>query len=88
MQALVYVLSRLAMGSRSPPLWECPSLGASYFVVVISPLRTVTPRSRGYEDVTATYICRAKICSHIYAKYQYRQESEYEITVAIYIPTK
>ena len=37
----------------------------------------VTPRSRGYGDVTATYIRRSEIPSRIYAKHQYRQESEY-----------
>ena len=46
----------------------------------------VTPRFRGYGDVTATYIRRADIPSHIYAKHQYRQESEYRNTVVIYIP--
>ena len=44
------------------------------------------PGSCGYEDVTATYICRVKILSHIYAKHQYRKESEYGSTVVIYIP--
>ena len=37
----------------------------------------VTPRSGGYGDVTATYIRRSEIPSRIYAKHQYRQESEY-----------
>ena len=37
----------------------------------------VTPRSRGYGDVTATYIRRSELPSRIYAKHQYRQESEY-----------
>jgi len=32
----------------------------------------VTPLSHGYRDVTATYIRRAKILSHIYVKHQYR----------------
>jgi len=36
----------------------------------------VTPRSGGYGDVTATYIHRSKISSHIYATHQYRQELE------------
>jgi len=40
----------------------------------------ITPRSGEYGDVTATYICRSEIPSRIYAKYQYRQESEYEST--------
>ena len=39
------------------------------------------PRSRGYGDVTATYIRRSEIPSRIYAKHQYRQESEYGSTV-------
>jgi len=43
----------------------------------------VTPPSRGYEDVTVTYIRRSEIPSRIYAKYQYRQESEYENTWCI-----
>jgi len=30
------------------------------------------PRSRGYGDVTSTYICRSKIPSCIYAKHQYK----------------
>ena len=46
----------------------------------------VTPRTRGYGDVTATYIRRTEIPSHIYAKHQYRQESECESIVVIYIP--
>jgi len=45
----------------------------------------VTPRSRGYRDVIVTYIRRVKI-PHIYAKHQYRQESEYKSMVVIYIP--
>jgi len=39
---------------------------------------TITPWSRRYGDVTAMYICRSKVPSHIYAKHQYRQELEYE----------
>ena len=34
-----------------------------------------------------TYICRAKIPSHTYAKHQCRQKSEYESKMIIYIPT-
>ena len=45
----------------------------------------VTPRSCGYGNVTTTYIRRLEIPSRIYAKYQYRQESEYGSTVVIYI---
>jgi len=45
----------------------------------------VTPRSGGYGDVTATYICGSEIPSPIYAKQQYKQESEYGSTVIIYI---
>jgi len=48
----------------------------------------VVPRSYGYEDATATYICRSEIPSHIYAKHQYMQESECESTMVIYIPTE
>ena len=44
------------------------------------------PRSRGYGDVTVTYIHIAKIPSPIYVKHQYRQESEYRSTAVIYIP--
>ena len=48
----------------------------------------VAPRSCGYGDVTATYICRSEIPSRIYAKHQYRQKSEYGSTVVIYILTE
>ena len=34
-----------------------------------SAVALVTPRARGYEDVTVTYIRRAEIPSHIYAKH-------------------
>jgi len=40
----------------------------------------VTTQSRGYGDVTVTYRHRSEIPSCIYAKHQYRQESEYEST--------
>jgi len=46
------------------------------------------PRSSGYRDVTATYIHRGEISSHIYAKHQHMEESEGESTVVIYIPIK
>jgi len=48
----------------------------------------VTPRSHGYEDVTATYIHIAEIPLHINAKHQYIKESKCESTVVIYIPTE
>jgi len=48
----------------------------------------VTSRSGGYGDATATYIRRSEIPSRIYAKHQYRQESECGSTVVIYIPTE
>ena len=48
----------------------------------------VTPWSHGYGDITATYIRRSKIPLRIYAKHQYRRESECESTVVIYIPTE
>jgi len=48
----------------------------------------VTSRSRGYGDITATYIRMAEIPSHIYTKYQYMQESECGSTVVIYIQTE
>jgi len=41
-------------------------------------ITSVTPRSGGYGDVTATYIRRSEIPSRIYAKLQYRQKSEAE----------
>jgi len=41
------------------------------------------PRSRGYGDVTVTYIRRSEIHSRIYAKHQYMQESEYVNTWCI-----
>ena len=50
-------------------------------------LDLVTLRSHGYGDVAATNICRAEIPSHIYANHQYRQKSECESTVVVYIPT-
>ena len=49
---------------------------------------TVTPQSHGYGDVTATYIRRSEVPSQIYAKHQYRQDSECESTVVIYISTE
>jgi len=51
-------------------------------------MAVVTPRSRGYGDVSVTYIRRSKISSCIYAKHQYRQESECGSTVVIYILTE
>ena len=54
--------------------------------VFIEDLRnTVTPRSRGYGDVTAMYIHRSEKPSRIYAKHQYRQESECGSIVVINI---
>jgi len=41
---------------------------------------TVSPRSHGHGDITATYIRRAKIPSYIYAKHQYKQKLECEST--------
>jgi len=43
----------------------------------------VTPRSHGYGDVTASYIRRSEIPSRIYAKHQYKKESEYGSTWCI-----
>ena len=40
--------------------------------------RSVTPQPHGYGHATVTYIRRAKIPSHMYAKHQYMQKSEYE----------
>ena len=51
-------------------------------------MNNVTPLSHGYRDVTATYIRRSEIPLHIYAKHQYRQESECGSIVVIYIPTE
>jgi len=48
----------------------------------------VTPRSCRYGDVTATYIRRSKKPSRIYAKHQYRQESECGSTKVKYISTE
>ena len=48
---------------------------------------SVTPRSGGYGDATTTYIRRSEILSRMYAKHQYKKESEYEIAWYIYIPT-
>jgi len=52
------------------------------------PFAPVAPRSRGYGDVTVTYMRMVEGPSHIYAKHQYRQESECGSTIVIYIPTK
>ena len=52
---------------------------------MIAIIVNVTPQSRGYGDVTVTYIRRTEMPSHIYAKHQYMQESEYESMVVIYI---
>jgi len=41
---------------------------------------SIMPLSRRYRDITVTYIRMTEIPSHIYAKYQYMQESEYEST--------
>ena len=46
------------------------------------------PYHEGYRDATATYIRMAKIPSYMYAKHQYRKESECGSTVALYIPTE
>ena len=48
----------------------------------------MTPRSGKYGNVTATYIRGSEIPSCIYAKHQYREESECGSTVVIYIPTE
>jgi len=53
------------------------STGIWWQMVRMDQLLTTTPWFRGYGDITVTYICRSKIPSHIYVKYQYRQESEY-----------
>jgi len=45
-------------------------------------------QSHEYKDVTMTYIRRAEIPSHMYAKHQYKQESEYESIMVLYIPIK
>ena len=47
---------------------------------------SMAPRSRGYRDATAMFIRRSEIPSRIYAKHQYRQESECGSTMVIYIP--
>jgi len=51
-------------------------------------MESVTPRSSGYGDITATYIRMSEIPSRIYAKHQYMHESEYGSTAVIYIPTE
>jgi len=67
------------MASTPSPL-ACP--GAKDLLLIM------TPRSRGYGNVTATYIHRSKISLRIYAKHLYSQESKYGSTVIIYIPTE
>ena len=55
--------------------------------IIPTGIQIVTTRPVGYEDTTVTYICKKKILSHMYAKHQCREESEYESIVVIYIPT-
>ena len=45
--------------------------------------------TRNLSNITTKmmYICRSKIPSHIYAKNQYRQETELRNSGALYIPT-
>jgi len=71
------------------------AFGSSHYTVFIitfgfnhSEVFNVTPWSRGYGDVTVTYIHRSEIPSRIYAKHQYRQELECGSTVLIYILTE
>jgi len=47
----------------------------------------VTSWSHGYRDVTAKYIHRAKIPSHIYAKYHTGKNQSTKVHNALYIPT-
>ena len=94
----IYYLSRTLIGVKShyyPVEKECLTLICAiqktrHYLVrqvihVISRLN-VMPRSHGYGDITATYICRVEIPSHIYIKHKYMQELEYRSTVVIYIP--
>ena len=53
---------------------------------IIMALKFCNARPGWYGDVTATYIRRSEIPSRIYAKHQYRQESEYRSTVVINNP--
>ena len=67
--SLSAVVSEVNLTTNNKDLWV--DTGATRHIC------SVTPRSGGYGDVTATYIRRSEIPSRIYAKHQYRQESEY-----------
>ena len=56
------------------PIWKFKK---TIFMNSLGNRVAVTPRSCGYGDVTAIYIRRSKISSHIYDKHQYMQESEF-----------
>ena len=63
---------------EKPITWDQFSKGFyERFFPATAQKEIVTPRSHGYGDVTATYIRRSELPSRIYAKHQYRQESEY-----------
>jgi len=47
----------------------------------VNEIQLVTPRSRGYGDVTATYICRLEIPSRIYAKHSGNIHSNRKVQV-------
>jgi len=85
---LLPITVRQAMQLTIVVLHHIHMLHMSVIVVQVGILfPSVTPRSRWYGDVTATYIRKSEVPSRIYAKHQYRRESEYESSGALYIPT-
>ena len=66
----------LALICLSVYYWTGWIVGFFYQCTVKLCIISVMPRSRGYGDITVTYIRRPEIPSHIYVKHQYMQESE------------
>jgi len=62
------VCMRPPPGVFTPPGHVC-RLHRAIYNLIQAPCAYVTPWSCGYGDVTATYIRRSKIPSHIYAKH-------------------
>ena len=72
---LIFVFTGLYLRAWTTSLWSCTRVLACARHLASS---YVTPRSGGYGDVTVTYLRRSKIPLRIYAKHQYRKESECE----------
>ena len=77
LQELLQFLKKIGEGEQEKArVLHLDSVKITFLLVLCSIF--VTPKSRGYENVTVMHIHRTKILSHIYAKHQYKQESEYE----------